>query len=83
MSGSSVPMAMVGIREMLVLMRQGLVLMSVPVRLCQWGVAAMIMLMVHIMHVFMVVEHWFMHMKMLMALGHVQPDADGHQQTCQ
>ena len=51
------------IGKMLVLVRQRLVQVGVPMWLTRGHISGMGVLMVFVMHVFMVVLQWFMHME--------------------
>ena len=68
---ASVLVPMMRIGKMLVLVRQWLVRVGVPMWLASGRISGMCMLMVFVMQVLMVVLQWFMHMEVLVALGQV------------
>lgn len=67
------------VRDVRVTMLQRLVPMSVGVRLAGWIVRCVVVLMVLVVHMRVRMLHRLVHMLMLVTLGKMQPDADGHE----
>jgi hypothetical protein len=73
------PVSVMHIRRVRMCMFETTVLMPVGMRLADWIVRSMPMLMMLVMNVRVHVRHWIMDVFMLMTLGDVQPNPYRHE----
>ena len=81
-TSSPMRMSMMNVREMRMSMGDRQMAVPVLVRLAPIPIRTVLMLVVLVVHVAMAVFPRLMGMPVLVALGQVQPDANGHQCAC-